>query len=74
MAVMSEFLFRLINVAVPEVDVGNDVFVVRENDEAVTRIQVKYAAADEQQNGESVAQFSRLLADLLQERPENELF
>ena len=58
MAVMSEFLFRLINVAVPEVDVGDDVFVVREKDEAVTRVQVKYAAADEQQNGEYVAQFS----------------
>jgi hypothetical protein len=41
MAVMSEFLFRLINVAVPEVDVGDDVFVVREKDEAVTRVQVK---------------------------------
>jgi hypothetical protein len=57
MAVMSEFLYRLINVAVPEVDVGDDVFVVREKDEAVTRVQVKYSRADSQQNNSCVAQF-----------------
>src|SRR5687768_8786775 len=41
MAVLSEFLYRLMNVAVPEVDVGDDIFVVKEQDEAVTRVQVK---------------------------------
>jgi hypothetical protein len=58
MAVMSEFLYRLINVAVPEVDVGDDIFVVREKDEAVTRVQVKYGRAVVQQNDSYVAQFS----------------
>ena len=57
MAVLSEFLYRLINVAVPEVDVGEDVFVVKEQDEAVTRVQVKHSKADGQQNGSYVAQF-----------------
>jgi hypothetical protein len=58
MAVLSEFLYRLINVAVPEVDVGDDVFIVREKDEAVTRVQVKQSKAEEQQNGSYVAQFT----------------
>src|SRR3954463_6041137 len=58
MAVMSEFLYRLLNVAVPEVDVGDDIFVVREKDEAVTRVQVKYSKADPQSNGSYVTQFS----------------
>ena len=57
MAVMSEFLYRSINVAVPEVDVGDDVFVVRENDETVTRVQVKHSKAEEQKRGSYVAQF-----------------
>jgi hypothetical protein len=57
MAVMSEFLYRLINVAVPEVDVGDDVFVVREQDEAVTRVQVKHSQGEEQKRGSYVARF-----------------
>jgi hypothetical protein len=51
LAVMSEFLHRRINVAIPEVDVGDDVFVVKGNDEAVMRVQVKSATAKVQQNG-----------------------
>ncbi len=50
LAVMAEFLHRRINVAIPEVDVGDDVFVVKGNDEAVVRVQVKSATAEEQQN------------------------
>jgi hypothetical protein len=57
LAVMAEFLHRGINVAVPEVDVGDDVFVVRGTDEAVIRVQVKTANAEEQQGG-YVGQFS----------------
>ena len=45
MAVMAMFLFRGYNVAVPEVDVGEDVFVVRDADGDLSRIQVKAAIA-----------------------------
>ena len=45
---MAEFLYRRINVAIPEVDVGDDVFVVKGTDAAVTRVQVKAATAKEQ--------------------------
>jgi hypothetical protein len=48
LAVMSEFLHRRINVAIPEVDVGDDVFVVKGSDETVTRVQVKAATAKAQ--------------------------
>lgn len=57
LAVMSELLHRKINVAIPEVDVGDDIFVVRGNDEAVTRVQVKSATAQMQQNS-YVARFT----------------
>jgi hypothetical protein len=42
-AVMSEFLFRGYNVAVPEVDRGDDLFVVQDADGSLSRIQVKSA-------------------------------
>jgi hypothetical protein len=48
LAVMSEFLHRRINVAIPEVDVGDDVFVVKGSDDTVTRVQVKSATATPQ--------------------------
>ncbi|MEZ4888769.1 MAG: group I intron-associated PD-(D/E)XK endonuclease [Chitinophagales bacterium] len=38
---MSEFLARGWNVAVPEVDVGDDMFVVRDKDGIFQRVQVK---------------------------------
>ena len=47
---MAEFLHRRINVAIPEVDVGDDVFVVKGNDESVVRVQVKSATAMEQKD------------------------
>src|SRR5262249_33930775 len=50
LAVMAEFLHRRINVAIPEVDVGDDVFVVKGAAVEVTRVQVKGATAREQQN------------------------
>ncbi len=50
LAVMAEFLHRRINVAIPEVDVGDDVFVVKGTDETVTRVQVKSATAEEGQS------------------------
>jgi hypothetical protein len=45
LAVMAEFLIRGYNAAIPEVDVGDDVFVVRDADGDFTRIQVKAANA-----------------------------
>jgi hypothetical protein len=41
LAVMSEFLLRGYNVAMPEVDVGDDVFVVHDRKGDLYRIQVK---------------------------------
>lgn len=42
-AIMSEFLCRGWNVAIPEVDVGDDIFVVRDADGNFIRVQVKTA-------------------------------
>ncbi|MDM8548421.1 hypothetical protein QUF72_00025 [Desulfobacterales bacterium HSG2] len=64
MAVMSEFLARGWNVAVPEVDVGDDIFVVRDSDGNLSRIQVKTGSAKEIRNGYS-AQFSVPLRQLM---------
>lgn len=43
--VMSEFLLRGWNVAIPEVDQGDDIFVVRHADGSFRRVQVKSANA-----------------------------
>ena len=43
MAVMAEFLVRGYNVAVPEVDVGDDIFVVKDNDGEYSRVQVNWS-------------------------------
>ena len=51
LAVMAEFLIRGYNVAVPEVDVGEDIFVVRDKDGELSRIQVKTGNANELQSG-----------------------
>jgi hypothetical protein len=45
---MAEFLHRRINVAIPEVDVGDDIYVVKGFSVEVTRVQVKGAKAQEQ--------------------------
>ena len=43
LAVMSEFALRGYNVAIPEIDTGDDVFVVNDQKGAMSRIQVKTA-------------------------------
>src|SRR5262249_7121629 len=43
LAVMAEFLRRGYNAAIPEVDVGEDIFVTRDADGELSRIQVKSA-------------------------------
>ncbi|MFI5364730.1 MAG: hypothetical protein ACHQ4J_03825 [Candidatus Binatia bacterium] len=63
LAVMAEFLARGWNVAIPEVDVGDDIFVVRDSDGNLSRIQVKAATAKERKDGYS-AQFSVRVSQL----------
>jgi len=43
LAVMAQFLSRGYNVAMPEIDIGEDIFVVRDADGNLSRIQVKSA-------------------------------
>ncbi len=43
LAAMAEFLLRGYNVAMPEVDVGDDIFVVHDHEGTLWRIQVKTA-------------------------------
>lgn len=50
-SVMSEFLIRGYNVAVPEVDRGDDLFVVHDASGNFDRIQVKTARAKRLRNG-----------------------
>jgi hypothetical protein len=52
--VMSEFLIRGWNVAMPEVDTGDDIFVVEDENETFYRVQVKTANAVKRKQGYSV--------------------
>jgi hypothetical protein len=63
MAAMAEFLWRGWNVALPEVDVGEDVLVIRDEGGQLWRVQVKTATAQVQRDGYS-AQFSVSLRQL----------
>jgi hypothetical protein len=51
--VMSEFLLRGYNVATPEVDVGDDVYVVQDDSGKLWKIQVKTATANPSKKGYS---------------------
>lgn len=53
LAVMAEFLLRGYNVAIPEVDVGDDVLVVDDGVEQVWRVQVKTAVGVQRSHGYS---------------------
>lgn len=63
MAAMAEFLWRGWNVAFPEVDVGEDIFVIKDEGGQLWRVQVKTATAQLQRDGYS-AQFSVSLRQL----------
>lgn len=65
MAVMAEFLERGYNVAVPEVDIGDDIFVVRDSSGVYTRVQVKTSTARITRRG-STARYSLRLSQLAQ--------
>lgn len=45
LAVMSELVFRGYNTAIPEVDVGDDIFVIHDRNGDLQRVQVKTAKA-----------------------------
>lgn len=62
--VMSEFLLRGWNVAIPEVDVGDDIFVVKDFNEELVRVQVKTSKAIYLKNGGYTAQFKLSLKQL----------
>lgn len=53
MVVMSEFLLRGYNVAVPEIDIGDDIYVVEDENGNLGRVQVKAANCDTKKNGYS---------------------
>lgn len=71
LALMAEFLHRQLNVAIPEVDIGDDIVVVRDDNDQITRVQVKTANAVEQRAaGRFTAQF-KLPLDQLEKGPEH---
>ncbi len=63
-AVMSEFLIRGYNVAVPAVDRGDDLFVVEDDSGSLHRVQVKTANARPLKAAGYAAQFSLPLRQL----------
>ncbi len=50
LTVMSEFLTRGWNVAIPEVDIGDDIFVVQDDNGTLRRVQVKTSTFTTRQN------------------------
>jgi hypothetical protein len=69
LALMAEFLHREMNVAIPEVDIGDDIVVVRDDNDQITRVQVKTANAKPLQTpGRFTAQF-KLPLDQLEKGP-----
>lgn len=63
LAVMAELLLRGWNTAIPEVDIGDDIFVVRDSDGNMHRVQVKTATAEPRKYGYS-AEFYLPLSQL----------
>ncbi|HRI64733.1 MAG TPA: hypothetical protein PK156_10840 [Polyangium sp.] len=58
-AVMAEFIIRGYNVAMPEIDIGDDIFVVKDSTGDLSRIQVKTAIGKAQKTpGCCSAQFN----------------
>lgn len=63
LTVMSEFLTRGWNVAIPEVDIGDDIFVVQDDNGTLRRVQVKTSAPIHSKKGYK-AQFNIPLRQL----------
>lgn len=68
LAVMSEFLIRGWNVAIPEVDIGDDIFVVQDDIGKLNRIQVKTATSNAKR-GSFSGRFNLPLAQLRRVSP-----
>jgi len=67
---MAEILARGWNVAIPEVDVGDDVFVAQDDGARLTRVQLKTTAADEGVSGTWVSGTIKLPYDQLMREDE----
>ena len=67
LAAMAEFLLRRYNVAMPEVDVGDDIFVVEDRGGRFWRIQVKTAIGKRRNYGYS-GKFAVSLAQLARKK------
>jgi len=63
LTVMSEFLTRGWNVAIPEVDIGDDIFVVQDDNGTLRRVQVKTSISTIRKNNFS-GQFNVPLSQL----------
>lgn len=63
LSVMSEFLTRGWNVAIPEVDIGDDIFVVQDDNGTLRRVQVKTSTSTLRQNSYS-GQFNLPISQL----------
>jgi hypothetical protein len=76
LAAMSEFVLRGYNVAIPMVDVGDDVFVVDDRDGALRRVQVKSAeqAADASDGEGGKTVVYRLSRRQIRKAKRNELY
>ncbi len=48
---ISEFLLRGWNVAIPEIDIGDDIFVVEDESGTLRRVQVKTSTSTTRKNG-----------------------
>jgi hypothetical protein len=55
---MSEILLRGWNVAVPVVDIGDDVFVINDSNKTTYRMQVKSCRMTKKKDGSSIAKFT----------------
>lgn len=71
---MSEFLIRGYNVAIPEVDVGDDVIVIEDDLGNLTRVQVKSVAATPNANKKGYYSQVNLRVDQLQATLNTKLF
>ena len=63
LTIMSEFLMLGWNVAIPEVDIGDDIFVVQDDNGTLRRVQVKTAQSSTRKQSFS-AQFSVSIKNL----------
>lgn len=70
---MAEFLLRGWNVAMPEVDIGDDIFVVRDDNSSLRRIQVKTSKTTQHQNSFS-AQFNIPISQLNDLRVDSKIY